>query len=186
VLTDDEIVAGIKAVKDAIPLRASGVGAPTLPSGTSLSVASGSTLLLCGASQTVASAAVSGTVAGPGTLTATGGFNPGGAGAFGTMAIEGGAKIAGDVVLDFAEDGSCDRLVFASGGTYDVSAIRLRPSASGAAAWNELQRFTIGNAAGAVLTGAFDISAFPNAQIRQKPNGDVELRVPQGMMVIIR
>jgi hypothetical protein len=76
--------------------------------------------------------------------------------------------------------------VFASGGTYDVSAIRLAPSASGAAAWNGLQRFTIGNAAGAVLTGAFDISAFPNAQIRQKPNGDVELRVPQGMMVIIR
>jgi hypothetical protein len=186
VLTDDEIVAGIKAGKDAIPLRAAGSGAPTLPSGTSLSVASGATLLLCGASQTVAGADVSGTIAGPGTLTADGGFLPGGDGTIGTMVIDGGAKLAGDVVLDFAADGSCDQLVFAAGSTYDVSAIRLVPSASGAAAWKASKRFTIGNAADAVLTGAFDISAFPNAQVRQNSNGDIELLVPKGTMVIIR
>jgi hypothetical protein len=133
-LTEDEIVAGIKAGKDAIPLRSAGSGAPTLPSGTSLSVASGATLLLCGASQTVAGADVSGTIAGPGTLTADGGFLPGGDGTIGTMVIDGGAKLAGDVVLDFAADGSCDQLVFTAGSTYDVSAIRLVPSASGAAA----------------------------------------------------
>jgi autotransporter-associated beta strand protein len=185
-LTEDEIVAGIKTGKDTLPPRASGVGAPTLPSGTSLSVASGATLLLCGASQTVANAALSGTVAGAGTLTATGGFNPGGDGTIGTMVIDGGAKLAGDVVLDFAANGSCDQLVFTAGGTYDVSAIRLVPSASGAAVLNTLQRFTIGNAADAVLTGSFDISAFPNAQVRQKPNGDLELLVPKGTVLVIR
>ena len=185
-LTEDEIVAGIRAGKDAIPLRAAGSGAPTLPSGTSLSVASGATLLLCGASQTVANAALSGTIAGAGTLIATGGFNPGGDGTIGTMVIDGGAKLAGDVVLDFAADGSCDQLVFTAGGIYDVSAIRLAPSASGAAAWNALQRFTIGNAADAVMTGAFDISAFPNARVRQKPNGDLELSVQKGTTLVIR
>ena len=185
-LTEDEIVAGIKAGKDTLPPRASGVGAPTLPSGTSLSVASGATLLLCGASQTVANAALFGTIAGAGTLTATGGFNPGGDGTIGTMVIDGGAKLAGDVVLDFAVDGSCDQFVFAAGGTYDVSAMRLVPSSSGAAAWNALRRFTIGNAADAVLTGTFDISAFPNAQVRQKPNGDLELLVPNGMTLLIK
>ena len=102
------------------------------------------------------------------------------------MVIDGGAKLAGDVVLDFAADGSCDQLVFTAGGTYDVSAIRLAPSASGAAAWNALQRFTIGNAADAVMTGAFDISAFPNARVRQKPNGDLELSVQKGTTLVIR
>ena len=102
------------------------------------------------------------------------------------MVIDGGAKLAGDVVLDFVVDGSCDQLVFTAGGTYDVSAIRLVPSSSGAVAWNALQRFTIGNAADAVLTGTFDISAFPNAQVRQKPNGALELTVPKGTILVVR
>ena len=186
VLTEDEIVAGIKAGKDALPLRASGVGVAALPSSTSLTVANGANLFLCDASQTVASADVSGTVSGPGTLTATGGFNPGGDGTVGTMVIDGGAKLEGDVVLDFAADGSCDRLVFAAGGTYDVSAIRLVPSASGAAAWGTVRRFTIGNAADAVLTGTFDISAFPYALLKKQPNGDIELRTSKGMTLIFR
>ena len=185
-LTDDEIVAGIKAGKDALPLRAAGTGASTLPSGTSLSVASGATLLLCGASQTVASAAVSGTVAGPGSLTATGGFLPGGADMIGTMTISGGAALVGDVTLDFAANGTCDQIVFAPGATYDVSGIRLVPSAYGVSAWTATKRFVIGSAADATLTGTVDISAVPNAQVRQNTNGDLELLVPKGMILIIQ
>ena len=119
-------------------------------------------------------------------MTATGGFYPGGDGTIGTMAVEGGAKLAGDVVLDFAADGSCDQLVFAAGGTYDVSALRLEPSASGTAAWNALRKFTIGNASGAVLTGEFDVSALSNAQIRHKSDGDIELRVQSGLILFVK
>ena len=185
-LTEDEIVAGIKAGKDALPTRASGVGTAALPSGTPLSVASGATLLLCGASQTVASAAVSGTVAGAGTLTATGGFLPGGANTIGNMTLSGGATLVGDVALDFAANGTCDQIVFAPGGTYDVSGISLVPSASGEAAWKASKRFVIGSAAGATLTGDFDLSAIPNARIRQYDNGDLELSSPKALVVIIQ
>ena len=185
-LTDDEIVAGIQAGKGAIPVRASGTGVASLPSGTTLSVASGATLLLCGASQTVASAAVSGTVAGPGTLTAADGIFPGGDGTIGTMTVAGGATLAGDMVLDFAADGTCDRIVFAPGGTYDVSQIRLVPSDSGLAAWRNLRRFVIGSAAGATLTGSFDLSALSNARIRQRDNGDLELSSPKAFIFSVR
>ena len=185
-LTDDEIVAGIQAGKGAIPFRASGVGVASLPSGTTLSVASGATLLLCGASQTVASAAVSGTVADPGTLTAADGIFPGGDGTIGTMTVAGSATLAGDMVLDFATDGTCDRIVFAPGGTYDVSQIRLVPSDSGLAAWRNLRRFVIGSAAGATLTGSFDLSALSNARIRQRDNGDLELSSPKAFIFSVR
>ena len=186
VLTEDEIVAGIKAGKDAIPLRAAGSGAPTLPSGTSLSVASGATLLLCGASQTVESAAVSGTVAGAGTLTAAGSFLPGGADTIGTMTLSDGATLVGDVSLDFASNGSCDQIVFAPGGIYDVSGIRLVPSASGQAAWDATRRFVIGSAADATLTGDFDLSAIPNAKVKSLANGDFELSVPGAFVITVR
>ena len=185
-LTEDEIVAGIKAGKDTLPTRASGVGAPTLPSGTSLSVASGATLLLCGASQTVASAAVSGTVVGAGTLTATDSILPGGAETIGTMTLSDGATLVGDVALDFAANGTCDQIVFAPGATYDVSGIRLVPSVSGEAAWNATKRFVIGSAADATLTGDFDLSAIPNAEIRYLANGDIRLSVPEAMVLIVR
>lgn len=185
-LTDDEIVAGIKAGKDTLPARASGVGAATLPADTALSVASGATLLLCGASQTVASAAVSGTVAGTGTLTATGGFLPGGADTVGTMTVSDGATLVGDMMLDFAANGTCDQLVFAPGATYDVSGIRLVPSASGESAWNASKRFVIGTTANAELTGTFDLSAFPGARIKPLDNGTLELSVPGAFVVIVR
>lgn len=185
-LTDDEIVAGIKAGKDTIPLRAVGSGAATLPSGTPLSVASGATLLLCGASQTVASAAVSGTVAGTVTLTATGGFLPGGADTVGTMTVSDGATLVGDMMLDFAANGTCDQLVFAPGATYDVSGIRLVPSASGQAAWDATRRFVIGSAADATLTGDFDLSAIPDARVRRLANGDLRLSAPNGMVIVVR
>ena len=185
-LTEDEIVAGIKAGKDTLPTRASGVGAAMLPSGTSLSVASGATLLLCGASQTVASAAVSGTVVGAGTLTATSGILPGGADTIGTMTLSDGATLVGDVTLDFAANGTCDQIVFALGGTYDVSGIRLVPSISGESAWNATKRFVIGSAADATLTGAFDLSAIPNAEVRHLANGDIRLSVPGAMVIVVR
>ena len=185
-LSASEIVAGIKAGKDALPARASGGGSAVLPTSTALNVASGATMLLCGASQTVAEASVSGTVAGPGTLTATAGIQPGGESAIGTMTIDGGAKLAGDVVLDFAADGTCDRLVFAPGGTYDVSAMRLVPSAAGEAAWHARRRYAIGNAANAELTGGFDLSAIPNAQIERKADGSLELSVPVETMMLVR
>ena len=185
-LTEDEIVAGIKAGKDAIPLRATGSGAPTLPSGSSLSVVSGATLLLCGASQTVVSAAVSGTVIGAGTLTATDGFLPGGADTIGTMTVSGGAKLVGDVALDFAANDTCDQIVFAPGATYDVSGIRLVPSVSGEAAWKATKRFVIGSAADATLTGNFDLSAIPNAEVKLLANGDIRLSVPGAMVLIVR
>ena len=185
-LSADEIVAGIKAGKDTLPTRASGVGAAALPSGSPLSVASGATLLLCGASQTVASAAVSGSVAGPGTLTATSGFLPGGLDTIGTMTVSDGATLVGDVALDFAANGTCDQLVFAPGATYDVSGIRLVPSASGASAWKAAKRFVIGSAAGAKLTGDFDLSAIHGARIRLLDNGDIELSVPGALVMIIQ
>ena len=185
-LTDDEIVAGIMAGKASLPVRASGVGTASLPSGTELSIASGASLALCGASQTVASAAVSGTVAGPGTLTAANGFFPGGDNAIGTMTLEGGATLVGDIVLDFAADGTCDQLVFSAGDTYDVSSIRLVPSASSAAALRARRRFVIGVASGATLTGAFDVSAIPGAEIRQKADGSLELRIHAGTIIIFR
>ena len=185
-LTDDEIVAGIKAGKDTLPARASGVGAATLPADTALSVASVATLLLCGASQTVASAAVSGTVAGTGTLTATGGFLPGGADTVGTMTVSDGATLVGDMMLDFAANGTCDQLVFAPGATYDVSGIRLVPSASGESAWNATKRFVIGSAADAELTGNFDLSAIPGAIIKRLANGDLELSVPGAFVITVR
>ena len=185
-LSANEIVAGIKAGKDALPARASGGGSAVLPTSTALKVASGATMLLCGASQTVANAVVSGTVAGTGTLTATSGFQPGGESAIGTMTIDGGAKLAGDVVLDFATDGTCDQLVFAPGGTYDVSAMRLVPSVAGEAAWHARRRYVIGNAAGAELTGGFDLSAIPSAQIERKADGSLELSVPIGTMMLVR
>ena len=184
-LTGDEIVAGIRAGKASLPVRASGVGTASLPSGTELSIASGASLALCGASQTVASAMVSGTVAGPGTLTAANGFFPGGDNAIGTMTLGGGATLVGDVVLDFAADGTCDQLVFSAGDTYDVSSIRLVPSVSGAAALSAQRRFVIGVASGATLTGAFDLSAIPRAEIRQKVDGSLELRIRTGTIVIL-
>jgi hypothetical protein len=185
-LTEDEIVAGIKAGKDTLPTRASGVGAATLPSGTPLSVASGATLLLCGASQTVAGAAVSGTVAGPGALTATGGFLPGGPDTIGTMTVSDGATLVGDVALDFAADGTCDQIVFAPGGTYDVSGIRLVPSASGESAWKAAKCFVFGSAADAELTGDFDLSAISGARIKRLGNGNLELSVPGAFVMIVR
>ena len=185
-LTEDEIVAGIKAGKDALPARASGVGAAALPSATPLSVASGATLLLCGASQTVASAAVSGTVVGPGTLTATSSILPGGADTVGTMTVSDGATLVGEVALDFAANGTCDQIVFAPGATYDVSGIRLVPSGSGESTWSATKRFVIGSAADATLTGDFDLSAIPNAQIRHLANGDIRLSVPEAFVITVR
>ena len=185
-LTADEIVAGIQAGKGAIPVRASGVGASALPSGTALSVASGASLALCGASQTVGQAEVSGAIVGSGTLTAADGFFPGGDNVIGTMTLTGGATLAGDIVLDFAADGTCDRIVFSAGDTYDVSSIRLVPSASGAAALQARRRYVIGVASGATLTGAFDLSAIPDAMIRQKADGSLELYIATGTIMVVR
>ena len=185
-LTGAEIVAGIQAGKGAIPVRASGVGTAALPSSTALSVASGASLALCGASQTVGKAEVSGTVIGLGTLTAVNGFFPGGDNAIGTMTLKNGATLVGNMVLDFAADGTCDRLVFTAGDTYDVSAIRLVPSSSGATALRARRHFVIGVASGAALTGAFDLSAIPGAEIRQRVDGSLELYIPMGTMMIVR
>ena len=185
-LTDDEIVAGIQAGKGAIPIRASSTGAAALPADTALSVSSGATLLLCGASQTVASAAISGTVAGPGTLTAADGFLPGGTDTIGTMTVSDGATLVGDMTLDFASSGTCDQLVFAPGATYDVSGIRIVPSASGESAWKATKRFVIGSAADAELTGDFDLSAISGARIKFLGNGDIELSVPGAFVLIVR
>ena len=185
-LTGDEIVAGIRAGKASLPVRASGVGAAALPSGTALSVASGASLALCGASQTVGRAEVSGTIVGPGTLTAADGLFPGGDNVIGTMTLTGGATLAGDMVLDFAADGTCDRIVFSAGDTYDVSSIRLVPSASGAAALQARRRYVIGVASGATLTGAFDLSAIPDAMIRQKADGSLELYIATGTIMVVR
>ena len=103
-----------------------------------------------------------------------------------TMTVAEGATLAGDMVLDFAADGTCDRIVFAAGGTYDVSQIRLVPSDSGLAAWRNLRRFVIGSAAGATLTGSFDLSALSNARIRQRDNGDLELSSPKAFIFSVR
>jgi len=88
--------------------------------------------------------------------------------------------------LDFAADGTCDRLVFTAGDTYDVSAMRLVPSSSGATALRARRHFVIGVASGAALTGAFDLSAIPGAEIRQRVDGSLELYIPMGTMMIVR
>ena len=102
------------------------------------------------------------------------------------MTLEGGATLVGDVVLDFAADGTCDQLVFSAGDTYDVSSIRFVPSASGAVALRAQRRYVIGVASGAALTGAFDVSTIPGADISQKADGSLELRIRAGTIIIFR
>ena len=50
----------------------------------------------------------------------------------------------------------------------------------------EARGFVIGSAAGATLTGGFDLSAIPGAQVKRRGNGDIELSVPAGFMLIVR
>ena len=183
-LAADNSYAGPTRVLNGTLALSSAAQSSTLPSTTPLSISSGATLALSGASQTVESAEVSGTVSGPGTLRATDGFFPGGENTIGTMTVADGATLSGDVTLDFAAGGICDRIVFAAGGTYDVSRIRLVPSSSGLAAWRNAPFFVIGSAAGATLTGDFDLSAIPNAVMIRRANGDLHLSIPQGTLIL--
>ena len=67
-----------------------------------------------------------------------------------------------------------------------MSVIRLVPSAFGESEWNATKRFVIGSAADATLTGDFDLSAIPNARVKHLANGDLELLVPKGMILILK
>jgi len=134
----------------------------------------------------ILSLGIPGLLAGPGALTATGGSLPGGPDTIGTMTVSDGATLVGDVALDFAADGTCDQIVFAPGGTYDVSGIRLVPSASGESAWKAAKCFVFGSAADAELTGDFYLSAISGARIKHLDNGNLELSVPGAFVVIVR
>ena len=160
-------------------------GAGALPTATTLTIDSGATFWLGDTSQTVAKLVGTGAIDGPGTLTVTDSICPGGSSSIGTFTIKRGVTLVGTVELDICADGSCDRIDFDSGATYDITGIHwtisnLAPAAS-------CDSFTIANATGAALTGEFDISGIPvDYAIRRKRDGNVVFKRIKGTTLVVR
>ena len=184
--TEDEVVASGVCGPDNLPtFPAANAPVGSLPSSTFLTVNADASLLLGGASQTVASLAGNGSIEGSGLLTATDAIRPGGASSVGVLTLKGGAKLVGTVELDLRVDASCDRIDFAPGATYDISGIHwtvpnLAPAAS-------CDRFVIANAVGAMLTGAIDVSGIASdCVIKQMNDGNLVFTRIKGTVVIIK
>jgi len=121
---------------------------------TGISVASGATLDLAGASQTAERLSGEGTVTG-GALAVTDTIQPGGEGTVGTLTLDGTSLASGTLVVDVAADGTCDKL--AATGTFDLSGLSL---ALGNADLNEEAVYVLATAAG--FTGDFVDVSLPN------------------------
>ena len=53
-------------------------------------------------------------------------------------------------------------------------------------AWKAAKRFVIGSATDAELTGDFDLSAIPGAEVKRLTNGDIQLSVPEVFVIVVR
>ena len=183
--TEDEVVAsGLLGPDELPPFWTATVGAGSLPSTTDLIVENGSVFHLGGVSQTVASLSGAGTVWGPGALTVSGAIRPGGTNTVGTLAVKGGAALAGTVELDVRADGTCDSIAFADGGTYDISGMCWTiadPSQMSANA-----KYTIASAGTATLTGEPDVSGLPANMTIVNKNGNLVLCRTKGFIVIVK
>lgn len=185
-LSDDDLTRIARGARDVLPIVAASV--PTedvLPSGTDLSLAEDAVLALGGMTQKVASLSGTGTVSGPGRLSVTGRIAPGGAEAVGTLTLAEGATLSGTVELNVRVDGTCDRLAFAAGATYDLSELTLQFSASSDVPGTT--RLCIGEVpTGATVTGTPNLSALPDGyRIRFRSNG-MWLCPPRGAVLLIR
>lgn len=186
VLTDAELTLSVKAGKDRLPLLRSVRGSTALPSSSALTVAEGASLALADSSQTVKRASLAGAIVGPGALGTADGIFVGGQGTVGSLNVMDGATLSGDVVIDLGENGSCDRLVFAPGFAYDVSAIRIVP-ANDMREWSQ-SAYAIGTAAGATLNGVFSLPETLSDQMKVQvnANGDIVLKKRLGLLVIVK
>jgi len=97
-------------------------GNNVLPTNTVVSVASGATLDLSSATQTVASVVGSGTVSN-GTLSVTGTIAPGGTNVIGTLTLASTTSLTGTLLVDVAANGTCDLLQ--SPGALDLGGLNL-------------------------------------------------------------
>ena len=130
---------------------------------TRISVASGATLDLAGASQAAERLSGAGTVKG-GTLAVTDTIQPGGEGTVGTLTLDDTSLASGTLVVDTAADGTSDCL--AATGTLDLSRLSL---ALGNADLNEEKVYTIATAAG--FTGTFANTTLPDTRWRVYVSG---------------
>lgn len=182
-LTLDELALSTRLGPDTLPTLGTGPGTVTgsLPTTTDLTIADGATFALADASQTVRTLSGSGTVQGGGCLTVSETFSPGGVGEAGTLTLAAGAKLAGACAFETG-----DRLAFAAGSTYDVSAIKVKVADPESVVAGS--PVTLMSAAGATLTGAFDVSdpSLDGLKLRVRASGNIDLVRPNGLLVILR
>jgi len=180
-LTADELAASTRLGPDSLPVLGASGQTGNLPPTTDLSVASGAVFALAGANQTVKTLSGAGTVLGAGTLTVTESVRPGGAEAVGTLTLAEGGKVAGTCVF---EPGG--RLSFAAGSTYDVSAIKVRVADPASVVIGS--PVTLMSAAGATLSGSFDVSdpSMDGLRLRVKATGEIVLSRRSGLLMIVR
>ena len=98
----------------------------------------------------------SGTVTNNGLLTVTGAVMPGGTNAIGTLALASSCPLSGELRVDVATNGVCDRL-YVQG---DLSVTNLALTVADTGLLNEDMRYVIANCSGAV-SGPFASAALP-------------------------
>ncbi len=160
----------------------SGDSMGALPEDTALAIVSGSVLDLGGFAQTVGDLSGAGLVTN-GVLTADGTIAPGGASVIGTLTLSDMPVLTGTLLVDAAQDGSCDLL--AVHGALDISGLDLQ-----VADLNQLSRshsYVIASCAPGMLAGTFASSNIPSGSIwhltYDTASGEVRLEVKKGTVI---
>ena len=155
----------------------------TLPAGTQVAMAAGTSLDLGGSSQTVDGLSGVGLVTN-GALRVTGTVAPGGTNAIGTLTVEASVALTGTLLTDVAADGACDLLQVS--GSLDLTGLALNVRNPGQL--NPHQQYVIARCAPGGLTGPFEstsLDASRWAVSYKSAAGEVRL-VSSGLIFFIR
>ena len=180
----EDLAYSVRLGPDALPMFSSvAESSATLPASTDVRIESDAALCLSGANQTVRTLSGFGTLVGAGSLSVTEGIFPGTDGETGRLTVAGDAVVSGAVTVDLLPDGTCDTLVLASGGTYDVSGLSFAVKDAELAVPHV--NYTMLDASGATLVGDIDVSRVPSSFSVSVADGKVVVRKRSGLSVIV-